>query len=288
MSMRLLLCPDAWQSIIRSMQHVIRDVPIFYECYGTGTPIILLHGAGCDHRFMAARLEPVLAQQSGWRRIYLDLPGFGQTPSTAAITSSDDLLAYVVDFIDAVIPGQSFLLAGFSYGGYLCQAVLHRKFEQIAGMALICPGVDMDPAKRDAPPPTVLVADPTLLAGLDPVEAEEFAARAVVRNQATWERFRDDMLSGAKLTDQAFLGRLRLNCSFDVAALPRPFPRPVLLLTGRQDHIAGYRQPWRLLESYPRATFAVLDRAGHLLPLEQPRLFNAVMAEWLDRVRETL
>ncbi len=34
------------------------------------------------------------------------------------------------------------------------------------------------------------------------------------------------------------------------------------------------------------ATFAVLDRAGHALPHEQPGLIHALVAEWLDRVHE--
>ncbi|MET8349477.1 MULTISPECIES: hypothetical protein [unclassified Micromonospora] len=38
-----------------------------------------------------------------------------------------------------------------------------------------------------------------------------------------------------------------------------------------------------LLPHYPRATFAVLDVAGHNLQIEQPRLFDALMHEWLDR-----
>ncbi|CAM02087.1 hypothetical protein SACE_2808 [Saccharopolyspora erythraea NRRL 2338] len=35
---------------------------------------------------------------------------------------------------------------------------------------------------------------------------------------------------------------------------------------------------------YPRASFAVLDVAGHNLPIEQPELFGALVLEWLDRV----
>jgi pimeloyl-ACP methyl ester carboxylesterase len=42
----------------------------------------------------------------------------------------------------------------------------------------------------------------------------------------------------------------------------------------------------RLLEHYPRATFAVLDRAGHGLAHEQVALVTALLAEWLDRVAE--
>lgn len=36
----------------------------------------------------------------------------------------------------------------------------------------------------------------------------------------------------------------------------------------------------------PRATFAVLDRAGHGLPEEQPAVFKALAHDWLDRVEE--
>jgi pimeloyl-ACP methyl ester carboxylesterase len=57
-------------------------------------------------------------------------------------------------------------------------------------------------------------------------------------------------------------------------------------VTGRQDSAVGYLGAWELLDHYPRATFAVLDRAGHALPHEQPELLRALVSEWLDRVRE--
>jgi len=38
------------------------------------------------------------------------------------------------------------------------------------------------------------------------------------------------------------------------------------------------------LDNHPRATFAVLDRAGHGLGAEQESLFRTLVSEWLDRV----
>jgi pimeloyl-ACP methyl ester carboxylesterase len=76
--------------------------------------------------------------------------------------------------------------------------------------------------------------------------------------------------------------------SFDVDAVAAPFEKPVLILAGRQDGIVGYRDAWGILENYPRATFAVLDRAGHNLQIEQERLFNALVGDWLERVEEQL
>ena len=59
----------------------------------------------------------------------------------------------------------------------------------------------------------------------------------------------------------------------------------MLILAGRRDATAGYTGPWELLDHYPRATFAVLDRAGHALLHEQPGLVHALVVEWLARVR---
>ncbi|WP_245812005.1 alpha/beta fold hydrolase [Actinophytocola xinjiangensis] len=71
-----------------------------------------------------------------------------------------------------------------------------------------------------------------------------------------------------------------------MARLPHgaPFDRPALILTGRQDHVTGYQDQFALLPHYPRASFAVLDVAGHNLHIEQAGLFAAHLGEWLDRV----
>ena len=49
----------------------------------------------------------------------------------------------------------------------------------------------------------------------------------------------------------------------------------------------GYIDAWRVIENYPRASFIVLDQAGHGLAVEQKGLFRALAGEWLDRVEES-
>ena len=272
------------------MECIVRGVPVYYEAYGSGVPIIMIHGYTLDHRSMKGCMEPLFAQRSGWQRIYFDLPGMGRTPGNEHIKSTDDMLDVVVDFIDAVIPGQSFLIAGESYGGYLSRGVVKRKFEQIAGMALICPVIVADHSQRDVPARTVIVENAALLAALDPAEAEDFGSMAVVQDEYNWERFREEVLSGVRVADEVFLQRLgqRYGYSFDVDELSQPFTKPALMLMGRQDQVVGYRDAWRILENYPRGTFAVLDRAGHNAQIEQSQIFNALVGEWLDRVRESM
>ena len=131
--------------------------------------------------------------------------------------------------------------------------------------------------------------DPDLLAGLDLSEAEGFAYSAVVHDQRHLERYLSEWLPGIRTHNREFFLQLldHAEFSFDMDAPSEPFLKPTLILTGRQDHISGYRDQWDILENYPRATFAVLDRAGHRLQMEQEPLFNALVDEWLDRVEES-
>ena len=55
------------------------QVDVHYVEHGSGRPVLVLHGAGVDHREPEACFEPAL-RRSGLRRIYPDLPGMGQTP----------------------------------------------------------------------------------------------------------------------------------------------------------------------------------------------------------------
>jgi pimeloyl-ACP methyl ester carboxylesterase len=80
-----------------------------------------------------------------------------------------------------------------------------------------------------------------------------------------------------------YLGQ-HVSFSFNVDALEKPYMKPTLMLTGRQDSIVGYRDLWKIIEMYPRASFVLLDRAGHNLQIEQDILFSEMVKEWLNRV----
>jgi hypothetical protein len=50
------------------------------------------------------------------------------------------------------------------------------------------------------------------------------------------------------------------------------FDRPVAIVSGRQDRIAGWENQLETLDRYPAASFTLLDGAGHLPPLRATRL----------------
>jgi pimeloyl-ACP methyl ester carboxylesterase len=258
------------------------DVAINYQTYGAGRPIVMLPGRPSDHRVMARFMEPLFAQRDGWLRIYPDLPGTGRSPAMDRLATHDAMLDAILAFIDAVVPGQRFVVAGLSYGGYLTRGVVYRREASLDGVLLCAPQVKADPAAAQLPPQTTVVAEPALVADLGPgaslVVAQTPAVVAAVR----------ELFAEVAIADHAFNDRLEeaASFSFDVDRLPAPFGGPTLIVTARQDGLCGYRDAWDLLESYPRATFAVLDRAGHFVNIEQDALCRALIGEWLDRVEE--
>ena len=57
--------------------------------------------------------------------------------------------------------------------------------------------------------------------------------------------------------------------------MEKGFEEPTLIVAARQDMVVGYRDAWTILESYPRATFAVVDRADHGWPVGGRDLLGA-------------
>lgn len=261
------------------MECNLGDITIFYETRGSGRPIVMLPGRPSDHGIMLRFMEPLFAQRDGWLRIYPDLPGTGLSPSADRLATHDAMLEAMLAFIDTVLPGQRFVLAGYSYGGYLARGVASRRTALIDGLMLCAPQVTAPPAHL--PERTVLVQDPQLLAELGPV-----ADAIVVQSPTVVESVRQ-VLAEVQLADFSHQERLEAAgpSSFEVAP-PVPFDGPTLIITARQDQIVGYQDAWNLLDNYPRAAFAVLDRAGHFVPIEQDTLCHALMREWLDRVEE--
>jgi pimeloyl-ACP methyl ester carboxylesterase len=60
------------------------------------------------------------------------------------------------------------------------------------------------------------------------------------------------------------------------------YPGPACLITGRPDQVAGYADQFRVLGTFPAASYSVVAEAGHYLPFERPGPFRAIAGEWLD------
>ncbi|GAB2669681.1 alpha/beta fold hydrolase [Kribbella swartbergensis] len=235
---------------------------MYYESFGDGRPIVFLPGWGGDAGEGRDIHEPVFAERNGWRRIYVDPPGTGKSPSAPGIVDQDGMLAAIVELIDEVVGAERFALAGTSAGGLHSRGIVKRDPSRILGLLLRVPGIVVDRARRTLP-------------------TEE------VSKSPEWYEKQGKYYDVAEAqADRAFLGRIQAGVStYSLREDPAArFEGPTLIVTGRQDTMTGYADAWSILDDYPRATYVVLDHEGHELPVRSLAVYLALVADWLDRI----
>lgn len=269
------------------MYYANRDITLYYEIHGQGRPILMLHGFTPDHRLMKGCMEPILADYEDYQRIYLDLPGMGQSSSSQWIQNADDMLELLFDSIQDTIQDTPFILCGESYGGYLARGILSHFKKQVLGLFLICPVIKANSKDRILPPHRIILEDQVLKETLDQRVYDEFSEMSVLQSPSIFRRYKEEILCGVEMAHYDFLENYQKNgygFSFDVDKRIGVFDQPTLILVGRQDSIVGYQDALALIEKYPRSSLAILDGAGHNLQIEQSTLFNNLTKEWLQRI----
>ncbi|MFY2823365.1 alpha/beta fold hydrolase [Ruegeria sp. MALMAid1280] len=254
--------------------------------FGSGFPLLILHGGRLDHRHMVDAVEPCFAGLNGWRRVYLDLPGCGQSTGFEGVQSQDDIASCVLDFARSISGSDGIAVIGESRGSYIAQGLAYSDPELIAGLCLIVPGgfpTDPPPPKPEARP---IIARPDLLKG-QPSSVTGRAERLVIQTPEIIEKIRQTKVPAAALHDADLEARVtnKFLFSYHDEMLASRFDKPSLILSGRQDSISGYADTMAMLECYPRATYGLLDIAGHSLSWERPALFKAMLQDWLSRLK---
>lgn len=264
----------------------IQGVPVYYEVVGEGRPVLCIHGYWVDHRLMTGCLEPVFVQTPGYRRIYLDLPGMGKTPAADWLKNADDMLAVVMAFIEAVVPGEQLLVAGESFGGYLTLGLIAKIGELIDGVLMIAPKIVSE--NRQKLPPRTIVWQTKIQELEENAEAlENFMEMAVIAMPEIYAQYKKDVLSGIRVADKDFLTDQfygGFSRDFEIALQHLRFDKPACFVTGRQDHVVGYHDAYQLVDTFTRTTFAILDGAGHNVQVDNVPLFQTLVKDWLWRI----
>ena len=242
---------------------------------GTGSPLLVLHGAGGNRGWR--RWMDVVAER---HTIYAPThPGFGRSDSADWMEGIEDLARFYLWFMDVAGLGKTALL-GHSIGGWTAAEMAAMSPGSIDRLVLVAP-VGLKPETGEildvfyhspAELRDLMVHDPKTvpdwdaLFGRTPTPAElEIATRN--REMA------------ARLTWKPYMHNPRL-----AQFLPRVANR-TLIVWGREDRIVPVEcgEQWRRL--LPNATLTVLDRCGHLPPLEQPERFARLVLDFLGDTR---
>ena len=248
---------------------------IFYEEWGAGEPLVLLHGATVTHSMWSAVI-PTLAAR--FRVIAPDLRGHGRTNNpTGEFTYrllADDIAAFI-EALDLGPPnvcgwsdgGQVALELGMRYPSLARSLVVGAAQytfpdHYVAAMGLMgfmAPGVVLfDQTERAAPGFLDMVRDlhcPTHGPGYEET----------------------------LLTQLCHMYLTPLN--YERADFARIL-RPTLLIVGDHDWGIPLEEAIGLFRQIPLSELAVISRGDHALPTSRPELFAATVLDFLRRLDE--
>lgn len=259
------------------------NTKLYYEVIGEGEPFLLVHGWAIDHKFLMNAMEPAFAMSGrSFKRIYVDVPGMGQS-EPGLVKNGDGVVEVLIHFMEKICPGESFYIGGNSFGAAVCRAVLVKYGAHVKGAALIVPSNGAGESK--VPKNGCFKKDETFLASLSEKERKDFCMMNANLTKESWNRFRALAYPSVLGNDSnEFLHKtFKGSFSYDVGSglKKRPFTEPVLILAAKYDTAVGYEAQFEWLAHFPKATYAVLDGAGHNVHIDQPELFTHTVAGWL-------
>lgn len=225
------------------------DIQLFYREYGSGEPMILLHGNGSSGAYFKHQI-PAFSEQ--YRMILPDTRGHGNSPrGTAEFTIrqfAEDLNTFLIR-----LGLEKIILLGFSDGANIAMQFAVRYQEKLR--LLILDGGNLDPTgvKRRHQAP---------------IEAE-YSAMQLIAEPTEEERKRIGLLE------------LQVHDPNISPAELKTVTVPTLVMAGTEDIIKTSHTK-RIASLLPNAELTILN-GGHCVAREEPTAFNTAVQQFLDR-----
>jgi pimeloyl-ACP methyl ester carboxylesterase/ketosteroid isomerase-like protein len=258
----------------------VNGTHLYYETAGAGDAVILLEGGQLDRRMWDEQFA-LLARE--FRTIRFDVRGFGASDARRGPYQSHEDLASLLDFLG--IPRAH--LVGLSLGGRIAIDLALTHPEKVESLVLAGPGLSGFPWSEERPRWSRRIREAAAAHDgkaaarawlesdyMKPAASNPKCARRVrelaLANSATW--IQPDEEEELKPPAYDRLPEIRV---------------PTLVVVGSRDIPDIHRIAARLEEKIPGARRITIERAGHMVNLEQPERFNTVALEFLRRQHET-
>ena len=253
------------------MNAVINGIDTNYMTAGQGEAVLLLHGWGSSMESYR-RLIHLLSKK--YFVIALDLPGFGKTGEPQRPFAVDDYVDFVLEFLK-LFSISKLSLVGHSFGGRVIIKMVNRELPFAVDKIVLIDSAGIKP-------------QPTRGKSVKQVKyklGKWFATRKLVM------RLFPDMLEKLRVkygsADYAAASNMMRQClvrvvNEDLSELLPGIQAPTLLIWGENDTATPLSDARKMEKEIPGAGLVVMKNAGHFSFVEQPDLFERVMASFFE------
>lgn len=227
----------------------------------TAPTVVLVHGIGMSHRYLA-RLHEVLAAST--RVVSIDLPGFGGLPKPQQMLDVPRMAQLLGDVI-ASLGDTEVVLVGHSMGVQWAIETARRRSDLVRSVVAMGPVVD-DRHRT--------LGSQARALGVDTL-GETPSINAIV--------FSDYVRCGVPW----YLTQLRHMLAYPTEDRVRDLAVPLLIIRGGSDPVAGREWCRRLRDTAPQARLVEVPRQHHVVQQSAPRAVAAAIlfhtaGDWPD------
>ncbi len=222
-------------------------------------------------------LPGLLCDATLWRH-QSEALGHGCEITVGSLTGADSTSDMAEQVLDEAPP--TFALAGLSLGGYVAQEIMRQAPDRVERLALVNTNARADNLEqRKMRTALIELAEigkfkgvaPRLLPSLiHPSRMEDPEVAGVVMEMA--ERIGQEAF---KRQQTAILGRRDGRADLHAIRVP------TLVLAGREDLLCPPKVQEEMAERVENSKLVIVERCGHLAPLERPNEVNAELDVWL-------
>ncbi|MDG4667246.1 alpha/beta hydrolase [Mycobacterium sp. 236(2023)] len=249
----------------------------FADSGGTGTPVVLIHGAGADHSIFEAQATALV--QRGFRVIAWDLRGHGQsTLAEGVLFTGSDALADMRALLGECNVNRP-VLVGHSLGGNMAQTLAHDHPELVSAVVVMDSTWNTGPLTKFERLSLRLAAP--LLSLIPAGRLPNVLARASAVTPDAVERAATIF---AHMPKRRFIQVWRATISFIEPQPQLRFPVPLALVRGAEDRTGNIADAMPRWAAADRVREQVIPHAGHLVTWDAPdqtsRTLIHILEDW--------
>lgn len=245
---------------------------------GEGPVLLFLHGIGGNKDVF----EPQLAAFSEFcRAAAWDMPGYGESELRETMTFellADSVAALVEDMGEEQID-----LVGHSMGGMVAQEFVARYPQMVRRLVLAGTSPAFGKPGSDWQKEFLAARLQPLDEGKAPADFATELVEGMFGRNRDQKAMSHAALAMAQLPADSY--RAALNCivTFNRLDSLADIRCPTLLISGSEDTNSAPKVVERMAQKITGAEYVCMEGAGHLMTMEQPDAFNAIVREFLDR-----
>ena len=253
------------------------DMPAGSSSRLRGT-LVLIHGFPLSPAMWAPQFAMA---ERGWRIIVPELRGFGDGAADPPVTSIDDYAADVIDLLDG-LHVETAVIAGLSMGGYVAFSMFRHAPRYFHAMILA-------DTKSEGDSPEAVTGRKNLQQLVR--EKGQAAAAEALLPKLVGESTRRDRPEVVDTLRRLITGNSVESITGALTALmtrPDSTPTlsgihcPALILVGDEDGLTPPPLSEQMHRDIAGSELVKIEGAGHMSNMEQPELFNAALARFLD------